>query len=382
MTDDGFGARLRAWRRDIHAHPELSYGEERTTGVVVKHLESLGLAPRRLPGTGVICDVGADATGGGRIALRADLDALALDEQTGLDFASANPGVMHACGHDAHTAMLMGAAELLAAADREGRCPPARLVFQAAEETVPGGALDAIGGGALDGVARIFALHVDPTLPVGELGVVDGPITSSNAMVTVNLRGAGGHTARPHRTADLGFALGQVLTTLPAVLDRRLDPKSATVLTWGRIEAGEAPNSIPASGSARGTLRSADVEVWAMAEDLVRESLAGILAPWRVEWDLDYVQGVPPVVNDAECTAALVAAAEGIADVVPTHQSSGGEDFAWYQRTVPGAMARLGVSGPGAAGGGTADLHRPDFDLDEAALPIGARVLAGAVLGS
>lgn len=381
MDVDGLDARLRTWRRDIHAHPELSYGERRTTEVVAKHLESLGLSPRRLPGTGVICDVGS-GEGRGRIALRADLDALAIDEETGLDFASGNPGVMHACGHDAHTAMVMGAAEILAAADREGCCPPARLVFQAAEETVPGGALDAIDGGALDGVERIFALHVDPTIPVGELGVTEGPITSSNAMVTVNLRGAGGHTARPHRTADLGFALGQVLTALPAVLDRRLDPRSATVLTWGKIEAGEAPNSIPASGSARGTLRSADVDVWAKAEDLVRESLGSILAPWRVDWDLDYVQGVPPVVNDADGVAALVAAAEGVARVVPTHQSSGGEDFAWYQRTVPGAMARLGVSGPGAAGGGTADLHRPDFDLDESALIIGARVLAGAVLGS
>ncbi|MDO5513226.1 amidohydrolase, partial [Corynebacterium sp.] len=375
MLDDGFGRRLTAWRRDIHAHPELSYREERTTGVVFSHLESLGLAPRRLPGTGVICDVGAPSAGGGRIALRADLDALALHEGTGLDFASVTDGVMHACGHDAHTAMLMGAAEILAAADREGRCPPARLVFQAAEETVPGGALDAIDGGALEGVERIFALHVDPSLPVGEVGVVDGPITSSNAMVTVNLRGDGGHTSRPHRTADLGFALGHVLTTLPAVLDRRLDPTSGTVLTWGLIEAGEAPNSIPSTGSARGTLRSADVKVWALAEDLVRESLGNILAPWQVEWGLDYVQGVPPVVNDPESTAALVAAAEGVAHVVPTHQSSGGEDFAWYQRTVPGALARLGVAGPGAAGGGTSDLHRPTFDLDEAALPIGARVL-------
>jgi amidohydrolase len=372
------GADLVAWRRHIHAHPELAFHEQGTTALIVEHLTRAGLRPTLLPGgTGLICDIGTSSR---CVALRADLDALPLREATGLPFASTVDGVMHACGHDAHTAILIGTALALASAPAlPGRI---RLIFQPAEEVMPGGALDVLAAGGLSGVDQIFALHCDPRLPVGRVGTRVGPITSAADLLELRLSSPGGHTSRPHLTADLVNALGTVITGLPALLSRRVDPRSGTVLVWGTVQAGQAANIVPREGLLRGTLRTGDHEIWADLGLLVREMVAALLAPTGVGFDLRHVRGMPPVVNEPVSTRLLrdgVTAALGADALAPTGQSSGGEDFGWYLEHVPGSMGRLGVwSGEGPPH----DLHKSTFDLDERALPLGVRVMVHTALAA
>ena len=366
------------WRRAVHALPELGRAERRTTALVASELLAAGLEPRTLPGgAGLVCDIGY---GERCVALRADLDALPLREATGLPFASTVDDVMHACGHDAHTAMVLGAGLALAAAPSlPGRV---RLVFQPAEEVQPGGALDMVADGAMEGVQRIFALHCDPRLEVGRLGTRVGPITSACDLLEIRLTSPGGHTSRPHLTADLVEALGLLVTQLPLLLSRQVDPRSGTVLVWGAVQAGEAANAIPQHGLLRGTLRTADHATWGELEGKMRALVAAVLAPTGVGYVLEHVRGVPPVVNEATSAGMLAGAAVAVLGseaAVGTEQSSGGEDFAWYLEHVPGAMARLGVW-PGH--GPMRDIHQPTFDLDERALPFGVRVLAQAALAA
>jgi amidohydrolase len=358
-------------RRDLHAHPELAFAETRTTAVITATLQSLGLAPKVLPdGTGVLCDIGDD---GPLVALRADIDALPLADEKSVPYRSTVPGVCHGCGHDAHTAILLGAAAELVAQPLPGRV---RLVFQPAEETVPGGALTVLRAGALEGVSRIFALHCDPRLPTGQIGVRAGAITAACDQLEVRLSGDGGHTARPHLTQDVVYAIGRLITELPGLLSRRVDPRAALSLVWGAVEGGRAANAIPMTGRLSGTLRVLDHASWDAAGPLVSSLVEAIVAPTGVRAETSYVRGVPPVVNDpvaAEIQRSAVLSALGPAALAETAQSMGGEDFAWYLESVPGALARLGVRGPDRA---AFDLHQGTFDIDEAALDVGVRYTA------
>jgi amidohydrolase len=366
---------LVAWRRHIHRHPELGRQEFGTTQFVADRLVEAGLNPKALPGgTGLICDFGPEHAP--RIALRADMDALPMAERTGASYASTVPGVAHACGHDAHTAILLGAATALAAAPELPM--GVRLIFQPAEELMPGGALDAIAAGALVGVSRIFALHCDPRLAVGRVAVVAGPITSAADSVEITLHSPGGHTSRPHLTSDLVYGMGTVITGLPGVLSRRIDPRHGTVMVWGAANAGVAANAIPQIGTLAGTVRTASRETWLEMEALVQEIVSGLLAPLGIEHSLQYRRGVPPVVNEERSTQIMTHAIEAVGPdaLADTRQSGGGEDFSWYLEDVPGAMARLGVwSGEGQQ----LDLHQPTFDLDERALAVGVRVLVNII---
>lgn len=373
-------------RRDLHAHPELGRTEQRTTRVVADRLRAAGLQPRLLPGTGLICDVGPSPVGTGRrrVALRADLDGLPLTETTGLPWASTVPGVTHACGHDVHTTVVLGAGLVLAELAAAGELSTGvRLLFQPAEEVQPGGSLDVIGAGGLDGVGRIFSVHCDPKVDVGQIGSRIGPITSASDEVTVVLTGPGGHTSRPHLTADLVYALGQVICQVPAVLSRRLDPRAGVNLTWGAVRAGQAPNAIPSTGSVRGTLRCLEVKVWERASQVFHEAVEQVVAPYGVDVEIRHQHGVPPVENDERSVGMLEAAARdvlGAQAVQLTEQSLGGEDFAWYLTKVPGAMARLGTRTPG---GRSYDIHQPNLVVDERAVPAGVSLLARtAVLAS
>jgi amidohydrolase len=370
-----------AIRRELHAHPELAFAEKRTTQLIVDQLQELGLSPKVLPsGTGVVCDVGA-ATGP-LIALRADIDALPISDQKDVPYRSTIDGMCHGCGHDAHTAILLGAAASLAQRELPGRV---RLVFQPAEETVPGGATSVLASGVLDGVDQIYALHCDPRLDTGHVGVRVGAITAACDQIDVAFSGPGGHTARPHLTADLVYAVGLVITELPGLLSRRVDPRGGVSIVWGSADAGRAANAIPMSGLLRGTVRVLDRDSWEAAEPMVRELVPQIVAPTGVVTDLSYARGVPPVVNAAvavEQQRAAVLSALGSAALVDTEQSMGGEDFAWYIDTIPGALARLGVRRPGGA---AFDLHQGTFDIDEDALDVGVRytvALARAALES
>ncbi|QIS07201.1 amidohydrolase [Nocardia brasiliensis] len=365
------------WRRHIHANPELSRTEFATTEFISSWLTKAGLTPQLLPGgTGIICDIGPE---GPRIGLRADMDALPLQEFTGLSFASTVPGVSHACGHDAHTTILLGTA--LALAEVPDLPIGVRLVFQPAEEVMPGGAIDVVATGAMEGVERIFALHCDPRLEVGRIGIRVGAITSAADTIELVLDSPGGHTSRPHLTSDLVYAIGTVITGLPGLLSRRIDPRTSTVMVWGAVSAGKAPNAIPQTGMLTGTVRTGDHATWSLLEPMVREIVDGLLAPTGVRYQLNYRRGVPPVVNDEESTrmfedAIRMIGPDALAD---TMQSGGGEDFSWYLEEVPGAMARLGVwSGHGEQ----LDLHQPTFDLDERALSVGVRVMSNIVLNA
>jgi amidohydrolase len=227
-------------------------------------------------------------------------------------------------------------------------------------------------------VGHVFGLHCDPTIDVGAVGLRVGPLTGAADSLSVRLTGRGGHTSRPHLTEDLTFALSKLVTELPGVLSRRLDPRAGASLVWGMVRAGSAKNVIPSSGEVAGTLRMLDAVAWADAEELVRELVAQVLAPYGVAAAITYVRGVPPVVNEAGATALLhgsVTAVLGGSGVVSTAQSLGGEDFAWYLEATPGAMGRLGTRTPG---GQTFDLHQGDLHIDERAVAVGAKVL-GAV---
>jgi amidohydrolase len=264
----------------------------------------------------------------------------------------------------------LGVAEELVQRDLPGRV---RLIFQPAEESVPGGALSVIAAGALDEVAQIFALHCDPRIETGTIGLRVGSITAACDQVDIAFSGPGGHTARPHLTADLVYALGLVVTELPGLLSRRVDPRGGVSVVWGSVDAGRAANAIPMKGSLRGTVRVLDRDAWEHVEPLVGELVAQIVAPTGVDVDVAYGRGVPPVVNEADAVdvqRAAVLTTLGPGGLVDTEQSMGGEDFAWYLEGTAGALARLGVRRPGAP---AFDLHQGTFDLDEDALAIGVR---------
>ena len=371
-------AEVIAWRRHIHRHPETANQEVETTNFLASILQDYGLEPQRFPHTGLMVDIGPDAELG-RLAFRADIDALPVTEVTGLEYTSEVPGKMHACGHDVHTTVALGLACALADFQRVHDLPLGiRVIFQPAEEVWVGGATDVIEWGALEGVHSIFAIHAEPKLRVGRIGIRAGAITSATDVVELNIKGPGGHTSRPHLSADVVYALGKVITELPALLSRRVDPRTGTVLVFGQVNSGYAPNAIPETGSLTGTMRTADIGIWRDMQSLFTELVEQILAPVGVEHELTYNRGVPPVLNDDVATALLASAAQSIDPqaVVQAPQSSGGEDFSWYLEKVPGSMARLGCwSGEGEQH----DLHMGDLIVDERAIGVGIK-LFGAVV--
>jgi amidohydrolase len=371
---DKYDADLIDLRRDLHAHPELSWSELRTSDVAVNRVEQTGWRVTRYSRTGFAADLGTD---GPLVALRADMEALPVQDLTDDPWASTVAGVAHACGHDVHTAALIGAGMALAEVhDRGHLAGRVRLLFQPAEEVMPGGAVHLMDEGALDEVERVFALHCDPGVDVGQVGLRLGPLTSAADRVEVRLVGTGGHTSRPHLTGDLTFALAKVTTELPAVLSRRMDPRAGVSVVWGSLHAGSAPNVIPDHGLVTGTVRILDAVAWADCEAVVREVVDEIVRPYGVTAEIDYQRGVPPVVNEPisnRILADAVRAVLGESGQVVAPQSLGGEDFGWYLDRVPGAMMRLGTRAPGGA---TYDLHQGNLRIDERAVGIGAKLLA------
>ncbi|MCX5236983.1 M20 family metallopeptidase [Streptomyces prunicolor] len=377
-------AELVAFRRDLHMHPELGNQEFRTTAAIKARLELAGLEPRVLAiGTGLVCDIGPRDPAVPMLALRADIDALPIpDTKSECAYRSTVPDRAHACGHDIHTTVVLGAGLVLARLHEQGLLPRAvRLLFQPAEEVLPGGATDAIECGVLDGVGRIIAVHCDPKVDSGRIGLRIGPITSACDRLEVSLDGPGGHTARPHLTTDLVTAAARVATDVPAIVSRRMDARSGVSVTWGRIESGHAPNVIPQHAELSGTVRCLDLDAWRQAPDIVHAAIDEIAGLYRAKSAIDYVRGVPPVVNDALVTELLrdaMTARRGPLSVEDTEQSLGGEDFSWYLEHVPGAMARLGVRTPGERT--VRDLHQGDFDADESAITVGVELFTAAAL--
>ncbi|MFJ6613161.1 amidohydrolase [Streptomyces sp. NPDC091289] len=381
---DELRAELIAFRRDLHMHPELGNQEFRTTAAIKDRLEKAGLKPQVLAvGTGLMCDVGEWDGVTPMLALRADIDALPIpDTKAGVPYRSTVPDRAHACGHDVHTTTVLGAGLVLAGLDRQGLLPHAvRLIFQPAEEVLPGGAVDAIESGVLEGVGRIIGVHCDPKVDVGRIGLRIGAITSACDRLEITLDGPGGHTARPHLTTDLVTAAARIAVDVPALLARRVDARSGLALTWGRLETGHAPNVIPQHAELSGTVRCLNLDAWREAPDLVHAAVDEVAGMHRAKTVINYVRGVPPVVNDAESIGLLDAAMterRGSYAIEDTEQSLGGEDFSWYLEQVPGAMARLGVRTPGDTRG--LDLHRGNFDVDEEAITVGVELFTASAL--
>jgi amidohydrolase len=371
------------WRRDLHRHPEPSWAEHRTTARIRGVLEALGLEPRELSSpTGLWVDIMPPRRRAQpRIGLRADIDALQLTDTKDVPYRSVNSGVAHACGHDVHTALLLGTATVLTRLRDQDLLPRgARLFFQPAEETSPGGAGQIIRDGGMTGLREVYALHCDPRTEVGKVAVRPGPITSACDRIQVHFAGPGGHSSRPHLTTDLVMAMGAVITEVPMLLSRLVDPRAGASVVWGHVEAGNAPNAIPAAGLLEGTLRVLDLEGWHRARNLVPGLVRKAASPFGVHVEVELAEGIPPTVNHPKGAGRIVdvgRALLGESGVVDTEQSLGGEDFSEMLMEVPGALGRLGVRPIDVSE--WPDLHRPMFDVDEGCLEVGAKTMVGLV---
>jgi amidohydrolase len=366
-------------RRDLHAHPELSGRETGTTRWLVQHLRDLGLAPKKLDiGTGAVCDIRVGSGKGPVVALRADIDALAMDDDKDVGYRSQTPGAAHACGHDVHTTAVLGAGRaLVALGDALGVDGVVRLVFEPSEESVPGGAVDVIAEGWFDDVSSVFGVHCDPKVDVGQVGLRPGAIGSASDMVSIRVAGPGGHTSRPERTVELVSVLSRTVLGIQDEIDRLSGVPGAVRAVFGSVHAGDAANVIPAHGVLTGTVRARDYDVWRQLPAFVEQALAAILGGTGAQWEVEHRRGVPPVVNDAAAVDLVAAAARSVAGpgaVVEVDQSWGGDSFAWYLEKVPGAYARLGVHDP-SSGRPRLDLHAGTFDVDERCIPLAVRLL-------
>lgn len=361
-------------RREIHANPETGWNEVETTRRVAEALSALGLEMNvRADGVGGHVDIGADPI----VGFRGDLDGLPIQEEATPPYRSQVDGVMHGCGHDVHTAIAVGIAGVLAGIDHNG--PGVRIIFQPAEEKIPGGANSLREEGVHRGLEALIAFHVDPALEVGKVGARVGAITSASDRIAISLTGPGGHTSRPHQTVDLLRAAGNVLAHLPGRLRIGVDPREPMAVVFGRVQGGSVENVVPTRVELGGTVRVFDATLWREMPKRVNDAVAALVGPFGAEFDVSYFKGAPPVVNDAAVTevfAAGVRSALGIESIEQTHQSLGSEDLAWFLEDLPGAMFRLGARLPDKQ----VDLHSAYFDVDERCIENGIRAGAAALL--
>ena len=371
---------LKTWRRHIHKHPELSFDEHRTSAYVVQCLADMGIKGHvDAMEPGVVAEV--DGAGPGpTVALRADLDALPIAEETGLEFASKVTGVSHACGHDMHTAILLGAARYLQS-HKDTFGGRVRLLFQPAEEQPPGGARILIERDAMRDVQAILALHVQPELPAGTIGLRSGLMTATINDFDIRIIGRSGHTARPHHAVDPILAATHAIQDMYAVLNRGLDARDPVVLTVGALNAGSTYNVIPSEATLRGTLRCATVEQREAALDFVHRVLDGIDHIWQTTHEITVHDGYPPIINDPLVTEQVLNIGRELLGDHGVHvidrPSMGAEDFSRFLELAPGCMFRLGV---GRHGADNALLHSSHFDPDETAMPVGSALLAGGAI--
>jgi len=378
--EESFGEKIVALRRDIHREPELGFDTGKTAEKVLAALEGLPLEIE----TGVAQNgIVATLQGGGEgptVALRADMDALPIHEETGLPFASQTEGKMHACGHDGHTSMLVGAAHALSQDPLRGRLRgTVKFVFQPAEEGEGGGRV-MVEEGVAEGLDRIFALHLWPGLPFGTVATKAGPIMAAADGFEMEIKGSGGHGAMPHLAADAVVIAAQVVTALQTVVSREVDPVEPAVLTVGEIGAGTAFNIIPEQARIGGTVRTLNADLRGRMPERIEGVARGVARGMRGDAELDYRFSYPVTVNDADAAGrALGVAGElfGEDSVLQLpNPSMGAEDFAFFLQEVPGAFVWLGV------GEDVSGLHTPRFAFDEDVLPRGSALLAALALES
>jgi amidohydrolase len=371
---DDIVERAVALRREIHRHPELGFEEERTAGIVERELRALGIEYRRMVKTGVVGIIRGGLPG--RVAgLRADMDALPITEDSGESFSSLVPGKMHACGHDAHTAMLLGAARELQE-QRANLHGTAVLLFQPAEEG-PGGALPMIEAGAMDDpkIDAVVMLHVDARIPTGSIGLLPGAVNAAADEFYITIEGVGGHGAAPHKAVDTIPCAAATVLALQNIAARETDPLQSIVVTIGTIEGGYRNNVIADRVRMSGTFRTQNEEVRAALEGRARRIIEGVAAAYGARAHLEVKWGYPAVVNDVSLTQGFAAVIERRGDIVLAHPppTMGGEDFSYFAQRAPGLMIRLGVRNE--AEGIVHYPHSPQFRVDESAIPVGIATL-------
>lgn len=376
--------RIRNWRRTIHMHPELTFTEHRTGSLVNTTLTDMGIETEtEVAKTGVVGHIRGGA--GPVVGLRADMDALPIQEINGTEFDSQRPGIMHACGHDAHTAMLMGAATILKGLADEGKLPGTiRLLFQPSEEAQDdegkSGGMRMVEEGALKGLDAVFGLHVDPSVDVGSVATRSGPMMASADKFEVTIRGSGGHAARPHASIDPIALSAHVINAIQQVISRRLNPLDPGVITIGTIHGGTVNNVIPDTVTMTGTIRSFSEESRALMRSEL-ERACKVIEPLGGIAEYTLYPGYPPTVNSEEATAIMLAATGdllGRDHVLEAPQGMGAEDFSYMALAAPGSFLRIGTHNP--SWDRHYPVHRADFRMDEDALPVGAAALAAAAL--
>ena len=362
-----------AWRRHLHANPELSFHEYETSQFVHETLASFGgLVLERPTPTSVVARLHGDNPGR-TLALRADMDALPINEESGVEFASRTEGVMHACGHDGHTAALLAVARTLV--DRRAELAgEVRFLFQHAEELPPGGATELVAAGVLDGVDAVIGAHLMSTLEVGKIGVLDGPCTAAADTFSATITGRGGHGAFPHETVDPVAIAAQAITNLQHIVSRNTPPLDNVVVSVTQISGGTADNIIPEAVEFGGTVRTYRRELREQTRDAIERILSGIASAHNASYQLHYTVGYDPVVNDP-VIAALVRDAAGADRLVDFEPLMAGEDFSAYLRAAPGCFFFVGAGHDGAF-----PHHHPRFTIDERALPVAIETLTRAAL--
>jgi hippurate hydrolase len=362
-------AEITAWRRDIHAHPELLYDVHRTAASVADKLKAFGCdeVVTGLGRTGVVGVIRGRKGGGKVVGLRADMDALPIEEATNLPYKSTVPGKMHACGHDGHTAMLLGAAKYLA--DTRNFAGTAIVIFQPAEEG-GAGARAMIRDGLLDrfGIQEVFGMHNYPGMPVGQFGIRSGPMMASTDTVAINLEGVGGHAAWPHFAVDTILVGAQIVNQLQSIVARNVDPLQAAVISICVFQGGQADNVIPQYVRLGGTVRSLSPDVRELLKKRVREVVEGTARLYGAKAELTYTAGYPVLVNEERSTAFAASVAGDVAGkdnvIIDWPPLMGAEDFAYMLEERPGAFIYIG-------NGDTAGLHHPAYDFNDEAIPLG-----------
>ncbi len=360
-------------RRELHKYPELAFEEKHTHKFIKNELKSLGLKPKRINKTGIIADIGK---GYEKIGLRADMDALPINEETDVPFKSLNNGVMHACGHDTHMAMLLGAAKLIIN-NRVKR--PVRLIFQPSEERTPGGARGMIEEGVLDGISEIFGIHIDPEIEFGILQIKSGALMASPDEMDIIFRGSGGHASSPNITEDLIYISSLFINEIQGIVSRKKDPVKPVVISICSIHGGSTYNVIPTEVKLKGTVRTINKESWRNIPKWIENILKSISSSHGVKYEFLYKRGYPVLVNNEEKTKKLINIAKRIFRKIElmNYPIMGGEDFAYYLEKVPGAFAFIG--GGNKKKRISSKLHTPNFKIDEDALPLGTALLFSLV---
>jgi amidohydrolase len=370
-------------RRQLHKNPELSWQEHQTTAYLATILEKEGISVTTWPDcTGLIADVRGKRTSP-IIAMRAELDGVGVEDKKEVPYASKVPKVMHACGHDLHSTILLGVA-IVCNRLKEHLNGSIRFIFQPAEEVVPGGSLKMIKKNAMNGLNAVIGFHSDPFLKVGTVGLKEGLLTAGADIFDIEIIGKSGHTARPHHGKDTILCAAKVIDSLHTLVDRNIDPREAFVLTIGEVHGGYSPNSIPERVLMSGTVRMLSEETQKRMPSLIERVIKGITESMDISYNFTYHQGSPPVSNDSDLIKLIEevsVASIGAEKIVVMEQSMGGEDFSWYLEHAPGALVRIGVTKDGCG----PSLHANTFDIDEKVIPFGVDLfskVAAAYLNS